>query len=206
MVEVTRSSPLVVIAAYAIIADVFGIQAMVFPTTTRIVSLDSVFASDSACALIRMSMDMPDWGDYYALRYTDDVLRFAPGDTAEIRFYAEGKLSTATVKLLDYYDTVTIVDDATPDSVDVDDPIEIHWHPKIHADWYGFTVTRYLASDLYDFWDQFYYFSYDSTITIPADLIDEDGKLVIDIIAATGPAPSDQAENVADRLLLFISK
>ena len=197
----TVSSPLVVTRAFAGIGETFGFWAFAHQTTQRVVSLDSVLAADSVCSIDPWFDEVPTWGQNYTLDYYDAGPRFAPGDTAEIRLYAEGTLSTAHVKLISLYDHVLVIDAATPDSVGVDDPIEAHWNPMEHVDWYGVVVKRYLASDMFDFWDYFHYFSYDTTVTIPADLIDENGRLSILVFAVTGPSPSDQEENVTGGLV-----
>ncbi len=197
----TVSSPLVVTRALASIGETFEMTASVYQTTQRVVVLDSVFAADSVCRIEPLYDMIPRWARAYFLHYYDTGPRFNPGDTAEIRFYAEGTLSTAHVTLLSLFNPVTVIDLATPDSVGIDDPIEMHWNPMEHADWYGVVVTRYLASDMFDFWDYFNYFSYDTTITIPADLIDENGRLNFWLFAVTGPSPSDQEENVTGGLV-----
>ena len=197
----TVSSPLVVTKAFAIIGETFEMTASVYQTTQRVVVLDSVFAADSVCRIEPLYDMIPRWARAYFLHYYDTGPRFDPGDTAEIRFYAEGTLSTAHVKLLDMSIEPVVIEPATPDSVGVDDPIEAHWNPMEHVDWYGVVVTRYLASDMFDFWDYFHYFSYDTTVTIPADLIDENGRLSIVVFAVTGPSPSDQEENVTGGLV-----
>ncbi len=197
----TVSSPLVVTRAFAGIGETFELSAWVHQTTQRVIVLDSVFAADSVCRIDPIYDMLPRWARTYYLRYYDNGPRFDPGDTAEIRFYAEGTLSTAHVKLLSMSIDPVIIEPATPNSVGVDDPIEMHWSPIEHADWYGIVVTRYLASDMFDFWDYFNYFSYDTTITIPADLIEEDGRLDFWLFAVTGPSPSDQEENVTGGLV-----
>jgi len=197
----TVSSPLVVTKAFASIGETFEMTASVYQTTQRVVVLDSVFAADSVCRIEPLYDMIPRWARAYFLHYYDNGPRFDPGDTAEFRFYAEGTLSTARVKLLDMSVDPIVIEPATPDSVGVDDPIEIHWSPIEHADWYGIVVTRFLASDMFDFWDYFNYFSYDTTITIPADLIDENGHLDFWLLAATGPSPSDQVENITGGLV-----
>jgi len=197
----TVSSPLVVTRAFAATGETFTVRARAHQTTQRVVILDSVLASDSVCFIEEVTDVLFAWGQYYYIDYFGPDSRFDSGDTAVIRFYAEGTLSTAYVKLLDMSVDPIIIEGATPDSVGIDDPIEIHWHPIEHADWYGILITRYLASDMFDFWDDFYYFSYDTTVTIPADFIDEDGHIDFWVFAATGPSPSDQVENITGGLV-----
>ena len=196
----TVSSPAVVTRAFCGITDVFDFWAEIYQTTSRVVIVDSVFAYDAACDLMLLREFDHMWGQFY---YVSNVgsQPAAAGDIAGIEIYAEGTVSTAEVTLLDIDDTVDFVVEETSDSVGVDDPADVAWQSMEHADWYGIVVKRYLAVDMWDFWDYFYLYSEDTTVTIPGDLAIDDGEFIVSVIPVTGPSPGDQEENVTGGLV-----
>ncbi len=153
--------------------------------------VDSIHVGDN----IR-STDVESWywaadDQYWSVRLWDYYdSSYSSGDTVVVRFFDEGEMSEARIKILsNATDSVTfLVEPAAPLAVGV--PVQFAWADFPDADFYTVSVNHYYDSagasrSLSRGWA-----TTDTTFTLPAEYTSHDGNVALRVIPYTGPRPT----------------
>ncbi len=165
---------------------------MIFGIDGTMPSIDSVKVEG------KLAESTNDYGEFgYGVYVEYDSARgdLVSGDTITVAIYTPGGICYCSVKVLDEdLDEPVIIDWSLSwpyDTIDVNDPLEIDWHPVGNADWY-MVKARYNLSSAPD--QDTTYFLTDTTVTITNTA--HEGEYWLSVYAMTGPTPNTPGGNI----------
>lgn len=173
-----------------------GLGAYVWDVDGDVPAVDSVKIGGHLCELRTTFQGIP----MVSARFEGVAGPLGSGDNVSITVYTPSGSGTATVKLLDgELDKPVGFNypvDAPYGTVAVGDSIVVSWSAVANADWYSVSRSyRYDSSGTAAYWSTREWQT-DTSLTIPASMMDYNGYYRFTIGPTTGPRP-DQAGNMS---------